>query len=161
VRYLATQARRPVTHYEHTDVGYNYRLSNLLAALGRAQLSRLPELVRARRRVHDRYVESLADLVEFMPLDPHQEWNGWLTCVMTPSADSRDAVLAALTAAQVEGRPLWKPMHRQPVYADHEAHVTGVSDELFARGLCLPSGSTLTGDQVDRITALVTGALRA
>jgi dTDP-4-amino-4,6-dideoxygalactose transaminase len=159
VRYLATQARQPVAHYEHTDIGFNYRLSNLLAALGRAQLSRLPDLVRARRRVHELYVEALSDLVDFMPMADDQHWNGWLTCIVTPSPDARDTVLAALTAAQVEGRPLWKPMHQQPVYAGNESHVTGVSDDLFARGMCLPSGSSLSTDDVDRIVGLVRSAL--
>jgi len=161
VRYLATQARQPVAHYEHTDIGYNYRLSNLLAALGRAQLARLPDLVRAHRAVHDRYREGLGDLVEFMPLDPTQEWNGWLTCIVTPSSDARDAVLAALAAESIEGRPLWKPMHRQPVYADHASYVTGVSDDLFARGICLPSGSRMSEADVDRVASLVRSALPA
>ena len=160
VRYLATQARQPVAHYEHTDVGYNYRLSNLLAALGRAQLARLSDFVAARRAVHDRYREALADVVEFMPLADDQHWNGWLTCIVTPFAASRDRVLAALAAESIEGRPLWKPMHQQPVYAGNESYVTGVSDDLFARGACLPSGSTLSMTDVDRIAGLVRGALR-
>ena len=160
VRYLATQARQPVAHYEHTEVGYNYRLSNLLAALGRAQLARLPDLTAARRTVHDRYRERLSDVVELMPLADDQHWNGWLTCIITPSGASRDGVLGALDAEDVEGRPLWKPMHQQPVYTSHESYVTGVSDDLFARGVCLPSGSTLSLGHVDRIASLVRSALR-
>jgi len=160
VRYLATQARQPVVHYEHTDVGFNYRLSNLLAALGRAQLSRLPELTAARLAVHAGYRQALADDVEFMPLADTQHWNGWLTCILTPCAASRDRVLAALATQNVEGRPLWKPLHQQPVYASNRSYVTGVSDDLFTRGVCLPSGSTLSPDSVDRIGGLVRSALR-
>ncbi|MGA7688985.1 MAG: aminotransferase class I/II-fold pyridoxal phosphate-dependent enzyme [Jiangellales bacterium] len=160
VRYLATQARQPVAHYEHTDVGFNYRMSNLLAALGRAQLERLPDMVRARRRSNDQYRAALGTTVDFMPLAPGQEWNGWLTCIVTPSADARDRVLSTLVAEDVEARPLWKPMHEQPVFAGRTAHVTGVSDDLFARGVCLPSGSRLTPNEVDRVSALVARALR-
>ena len=160
VRYLATQARQPVAHYEHTEVGYNYRLSNLLAAVGRAQLARLPELVGERRRVHEQYRRVLGDQVEFMPLDAGQRWNAWLTCIVTRSRDERDAVLAALAADDVEGRHLWKPMHQQPVFASHEAFTTGVSDDLFDRGVCLPSGSALTATDVTRICGLVSSAVR-
>ena len=86
-------------------------------------------------------------------------WNGWLTCVVFDDPQRRDAVLAALTAQDIESRPLWKPMHQQPVYRHHRAVLNGVSDDLFARGLCLPSGSTLTDDQVDQIAAVVASAL--
>ena len=156
-RYLATQARQPAVHYEHTEVGYNYRLSNLLAAVGRAQLARLPQLVDRRRAVHDAYRQALGEIdsLSFMPRAAGDHWNGWLTCVVLDTSAQRDAVIAALAAQTIEARPLWKPMHAQPVYAGHESHVTGVSDDLFARGLCLPSGSTLTDDDVERVATLV------
>jgi dTDP-4-amino-4,6-dideoxygalactose transaminase len=163
VRYLATQARQPALHYEHTEVGYNYRLSNLLAAVGRAQLVRLPTMIERRLAVHALYRERLDGLegVVFMPLSPADSWNGWLTCLVLDSSEQRDRVLAALAADDIEARPLWKPMHAQPVYAAHEAHVTGVSDELFARGLCLPSGSVLSDDDVTRVADVVRRSLPA
>jgi dTDP-4-amino-4,6-dideoxygalactose transaminase len=160
VRHLATQARQPAVHYEHTEVGFNYRLSNLLAALGRAQLARLPEVVSARRAVHDRYRALLADLpLAFMPVPGWSGWNGWLTCAVFPDATSRDATMTALAAEDIESRPLWKPMHAQPVFRQHDAAVSGVSDDLFARGLCLPSGSQLSPEQVQRVSRTVAGAL--
>lgn len=162
-RYLATQARQPALHYEHTEVGYNYRLSNLLAAVGRAQLARLPQMIERRLAVHALYREHLDDLdgVTFMPLNAGNRWNGWLTCLVLDTSEQRDRVLAALAADDIEARPLWKPMHAQPVYSGHGAHVTGVSDDLFARGLCLPSGSVLTRDDVLRVVDVVRQAMHS
>jgi dTDP-4-amino-4,6-dideoxygalactose transaminase len=163
VRHLATQAREPAAHYEHREVGYNYRLSNLLAALGRAQLARLPDLMDRRKAVHEHYRALLADApgLQFMPMAPWTRWNAWLTCVLFNHPEQRDAALARLAADSIESRPLWKPMHQQPVYATAEAHLTGVSDDLFARGLCLPSGSRLMPPDVERIAGHVKDALAA
>ena len=157
VRYLATQARQPVLHYEHTDIGFNYRLSNLLAAVGRAQLERLPEMIGRRLAINARYRERLADLegIRFMPIAPDTTWNGWLTCVVFDDPQLRDAVQKALDADQIESRPLWKPMHEQPVFADHRARTNGTSSHLFAHGLCLPSGSVLADEDIDRVADLV------
>jgi len=157
VRHLATQARMPAVHYEHEEVGFNYRMSNVLAALGRAQLARLPELIGRRLAVNQRYAERFADRagITLMPVAPHGTWNGWLTCVVFDDAQRRDAALHALPARDIESRPLWKPMHQQPVYRGHARWLNGVSDDLFARGLCLPSGSALTADQVDVIADVV------
>jgi dTDP-4-amino-4,6-dideoxygalactose transaminase len=162
IRHLATQARLPARHYEHAEVGFNYRLSNLLAALGRAQLARLPELIGRRLATNQRYGEHFADRagIEPMPIAPNGTWNGWLTCVVFDEPARRDAALAALEARDIESRPLWKPMHQQPLYRGHRAVLNGVSDDLFARGLCLPSGSALTFDQVDLIAGIVTSTLR-
>ncbi len=152
VRYLSTQARQPVSHYEHHDIGFNYRMSNLLAALGRAQLRGLGGKVARRREINSVYRDRLADLPG-MAFDPPIEGrNCWLTCVVVDSADSggvdRHQIEARLRAADIECRPLWKPMHRQPVFSGSRAYLSGVSDSLFATGLCLPSGSSLTpGDQ--------------
>ncbi len=157
VRYLATQAREPAVHYEHSEVGFNYRLSNLLAAMGRAQLARLPEMSARRLEINDRYRTALADVegLSFMPIAPWGDWNGWLTCVTFHDPATRDAVQDALAAADIESRPLWKPMHLQPVWASAPARVDGTSERLFAHGLCLPSGSSLTDAQVDRVAAIV------
>ncbi len=163
VRYLATQARQPAVHYEHTDVGFNYRMSNLLAAVGRAQLARLPEMAARRQRINQHYRAALGEVdgVEFMPIAPWGDagepggWNGWLTCVTFDDPAVRDRVQAALASVDIESRPLWKPMHLQPVFASAPARVDGTSERLFAHGLCLPSGSVLTDAQVDRVAQLV------
>ena len=167
VRYLATQARQPAVHYEHTDVGFNYRLSNLLAAMGRAQLARLPEMSARRHEIHRHYRSALGDFdgVQFMPIAPWGDdgepggWNGWLTCVTFDDPTLRDAVQETLAAADIESRPLWKPMHLQPVFASAPARVDGTSEHLFTHGLCLPSGSVLTDAQVERVASLVAATI--
>jgi dTDP-4-amino-4,6-dideoxygalactose transaminase len=159
IRYLSTQARQPVNHYEHTEIGFNYRLSNLLAALGRGQLQHLDEKIVRRREINARYRAELADLPG-VSFDPYSDTsNCWLTCVLIDPALSggadRHAVEARLAAADIESRPLWKPMHQQPVYAHSTSHLNGVSDRLFALGLCLPSGSSLSDDDQARVIAEV------
>jgi len=165
-RKLATQAREPAPHYEHVEIGFNYRMSNLLAALGRAQLETLPARVAARRRIRDRYRELLAEApgISFMPEAEHGTSNAWLTCVVVdPDAFGvgREAIRLALEAEDIEGRPLWKPMHLQPVFASHEVYGGDVGARLFDRGLCLPSGSALTDEEQDRVVATVLAARRA
>jgi dTDP-4-amino-4,6-dideoxygalactose transaminase len=158
-RKLSTQAREPVAHYEHLEVGFNYRLSNLLAALGRAQLETLPDRVAARRRIRDRYRE-LLDVpgIAFMPEADYGTTNAWLTClVVDPEAfgADRERIRLALEAEDIEARPLWKPMHLQPLFASHASFGGGVSARLFERGLCVPSGSALTDDEQDRVVAAI------
>ena len=164
-RKLSTQAREPVAHYEHVEIGFNYRMSNLLAALGRAQLESLSVRVEARRRNRDRYSELLGDVagLSFMPEAPYGTTNAWLTCVVVdPDAfgADREAVRLALEAEDIEARPLWKPMHLQPVFAANHAFGGDVSARLFERGLCLPSGSSLTEDDQDRVVEIVLRARR-
>ena len=161
VRHLSTQARLPAMHYEHEEVGYNYRLSNLLAALGRAQLARLPEFIEKRLAINAHYRELLADVdgIEFVPIAPWGTWNGWLTCVTLPDRARRDAVLGALAAGDIEARPLWKPMHLQPAFADRPVWNAGVSADLFERGLCLPSGSSLDAFALAQVAELVVSAV--
>ncbi len=167
VRYLATQARQPAVHYEHTDIGFNYRMSNLLAAMGRAQLARLPQMSARRRSINAFYRSAFAATpgLSFMPIAPFGPpdgadewggWNGWLTCVTFDDPVVRDAVQSALEAVDIESRPLWKPMHLQPVFASAPARTDGTSERLFTHGLCLPSGSVLTDVQVERVAAVVT-----
>ncbi|MBD1590430.1 aminotransferase class I/II-fold pyridoxal phosphate-dependent enzyme [Arthrobacter sp. S1_S22] len=156
VRYLATQARQPVVHYEHTDVGYNYRMSNLLAAMGRAQLSRLDEMLSKRRRNRERYRDIFSGVegVELFGASDDQEDNCWLTSIIV---NSRIAGFAAqdlashMDAGNIETRPLWKPMHLQPVFTRTERLVDGTSERLFATGLALPSGSALTAEEFSRV----------
>jgi len=158
-RYLSTQARQPAAHYEHTEVGYNYRLSNILAALGRAQLSRLDEMIERRRAIRERYAAAVADVagVELLGRDGARDDaddNCWLTCVT--SAETRrldvDRAVRHFAAMEIEVRHLWKPMHLQPVFADSRAFVTGASDRLFRTSLALPSGSALSDMDVLRTT---------
>ena len=157
-RKLSTQAREPVAHYEHVEIGFNYRMSNILAALGRAQLESLPGRVAARRRIRDRYRELLdgAAGISFMPEAPYGTANAWLTCIVVDSeafGTDRETVRLALEEEDIESRPLWKPMHLQPVFASHASFGGDVSARLFERGLCLPSGSALTDDDQDRVVA--------
>ena len=162
-RKLSTQAREPVPHYEHLEIGFNYRMSNLLAALGRAQLESLPERVATRRRIRDRYVALLGDVsgLSFMPEAPYGTTNAWLTCmVVDPDAFGvdREAIRLALEAQDIEARPLWKPMHLQPIFASNHTFGGDVSARLFERGLCLPSGSSLSDEDQDRVVATLLAA---
>lgn len=156
VRHLATQARDPAPHYEHTEVGYNYRLSNLLAAFGRAQLTDLDRRVVKRRAVFDRYVAGLSELpgIGFMPEAAYGRATRWLTCITIDEAltgFSREALRLHLEALNIEARPTWKPMHLQPAFAHLPSRIDGTSAELFRTGLCLPSGSSLTPADQDRV----------
>jgi dTDP-4-amino-4,6-dideoxygalactose transaminase len=156
-RYLATQARQPVAHYEHRDIGYNYRMSNLLAALGRAQLLRLDEMLSNRRRHRDSYREFFAAVqgVElFGALDDHED-NCWLTSVVIDSevaGFTAQDLAVHLAAGDIETRPLWKPMHLQPVFAGSDHLVDGTSERFYKTGLTLPSGSALTREDFSRVT---------
>ncbi len=164
-RFLANQARDPAPHYEHSTLGYNYRLSNLLAAVGRGQLRALPERVQARRRNARRYTDLLADLpgLEVMPEAGYGRSNRWLTCVTIDprrfGAD-RESVRLALEAENIESRPLWKPMHLQPLYRSHRIRGGEVAARLFERGLCLPSGSALADPDLERVAGIVRNACR-
>jgi dTDP-4-amino-4,6-dideoxygalactose transaminase len=159
-RKLSAQAREPAPHYQHTEIGFNYRLSNLLAAVGRAQLEILPQRVEARRRINVRYRELLHDApgITFMPEAAYGRSNCWLTCILVDpdkAGTDRETIRTALEAEDIESRPLWKPMHLQPVFADAPAYGGAVSASLFERGLCLPSGSALTGDDQCRIVEIL------
>jgi dTDP-4-amino-4,6-dideoxygalactose transaminase len=158
-RHLSTQARQPVAWYEHHEVGYNYRMSNLLAALGRGQLTRLDEMIARRRQIRKAYAAELAEVPGVRVLATEgvrgdEADNCWLTCIVLDPQVARASapeVIAALDAADIEARHVWKPMHSQPVYASARAFVTGASDRLFATGVTLPSGSILTDDDVERV----------
>jgi dTDP-4-amino-4,6-dideoxygalactose transaminase len=159
-RHLATQARDPAPHYEHSTVGYNYRLSNLLAAIGRGQLSVLDDRVASRRAVFDRYVDALGDIagIEFMPEPEGFFSTRWLTSILVDESafgTTREAIRLALEAENIESRPVWKPMHMQPVFAKHRAVVNGVSERLFRDGLCLPSGSSLSEEDQQRTIRII------
>ena len=157
-RKLSTQARDPAPHYQHSELGFNYRLSNVLAALGRAQLEVLPQRVAARRRINARYRELLVDDagITFMPEASYGTSNQWLTCILVDPESfgaDREAIRVALESRDIEARPVWKPMHLQPVFADDPRYGGEVSAHFFERGLCLPSGSALSPAEQDRVVA--------
>lgn len=159
-RKLATQAREPAPHYEHTEVGYNYRMSNVLAGIGRGQLRVLEERVVARRRNFAFYEEHLGPLpgITFMPEAPWGRHTRWLTCMLVdPEAfgADREQIRLALEAENIEARPVWKPMHLQPVYASYPCVGGQIAEELFERGLCLPSGSNLSEMDLERVVEIV------
>ncbi len=159
-RFLATQARDPAPHYEHSVVGHNHRLSNVLAGIGRGQLRVLADRVAARRRIHEGYRRRLGDLpgVAFQEEAAGSASNRWITCVLLGPASGPDgpaAVRRALEEADIEARPPWKPLHRQPVFRGARAVLTGAAESIFARGICLPSGSALGVGDLDRIAAIV------
>jgi dTDP-4-amino-4,6-dideoxygalactose transaminase len=164
VRHLAAQARDPAPHYQHSQIGYNYRLSNLLAAVGRGQLAVLEDRVASRRANFEFYRHALADLpgIEFMPEAPFGRSTRWLTCLLLDPrvhAISPAALCAALAAARIEARPMWKPMHQQPVFAACRVRGGAVADDIFRRGLCLPSGSSLSRYDLQRVVASLRSAL--
>ena len=159
VRYLSTQARQPVAHYEHTDIGYNYRLSNILAALGRAQLVRLDEILARRREIRNSYRQLFAEVpgVRLFDGGDDRSDNCWLTAIVVDDNVGWTAAELSrrLDAEEIESRPLWKPMHRQPVFASAPSLVNGSSDWLFEHGLTLPSGSGQTDADLDRVLTAV------
>jgi dTDP-4-amino-4,6-dideoxygalactose transaminase len=164
VRKLSTQAREPAQHYEHTEVGYNYRLSNILAALGRAQLSRLDSMLARRRQWRDAYKELLgshAGVSILGGLDDTED-NCWLTSVIVETATAGFAAQELgkhLISKGIETRPLWQPMHRQPVYADAPHETDGTAETLFNNGLTLPCGSSITDEQFKMVTEAIRGFL--
>ncbi len=165
-RKLATQARDPAPHYEHTEIGYNYRLSNILAAIGRGQLQVLEDRVEARRRNFNFYAEALGDVpgIGFMPEAPWGRHTRWLACITVDPAAfgaDREAVRLALEAEHIESRPLWKPMHRQPVFSRSPVVGGAVADALFDQGLCLPSGSSMDESDLARIVDGIRNCQRA
>lgn len=161
VRYLATQARQPVPHYEHTEIGYNYRLSNVLAALGRAQLTRLNSMIERRRSIRAYYRDFFSDVLGVTVFGEPSGVDGgptrdnfWLSSILIDperAGFTSDDLRMSLSADDIEARPLWKPMHLQPVFSGSRAFNDGTSERLFRAGLSLPSGSALEGHQIERV----------
>jgi dTDP-4-amino-4,6-dideoxygalactose transaminase len=156
-RFLATQARDRAPHYQHSEIGYNYRLSNVLAGIGRGQLRVLGDRVAARRRNFEIYQQALGNVpgIEFMPEAAFGRATRWLTCLtIDPTAfgADREQVRMALAQQHIEARPVWKPLHLQPVFADCECIGGAIAEDLFERGLCLPSGSNLTTEDLESFT---------
>ncbi len=157
--FLATQARDEAAHYQHSQIGYNYRMSNIVAGIGRGQMEVLDDRVAARRTNHAYYQESLAsDSIMFLQEPEGYFSNRWLTCILTKSFEQREKIRLALAQENIEARPLWKPMHQQPIFKKNPAYTNGVSEELFEKGLCLPSGSNLTRKDLNRVISVIKNA---
>lgn len=159
-RKLATQAREPFPYYEHAEVGYNYRMSNLLAAVGRAQLRTLEQRVQKRRWIFDQYRLRLQNLpgIQFMPEAPWGQCSRWLSVILIDSNEfgaTPETVRLALEAENIEARPVWKPLHSQPVFVGYEVVGGAVAEDLFRRGLCLPSGTNMTEADIERVVEVV------
>jgi dTDP-4-amino-4,6-dideoxygalactose transaminase len=156
-RFLATQARDPAPHYQHSQIGYNYRMSNVCAGIGRGQMQVLQDRIVSRRAHFSYYQKALGDLpgIAFLPEPDGYFSNRWLTCITVNPKESggvsREDIRLALEKENIESRPLWKPMHLQPIFQQHPAWVNGISETLFNRGLCLPSGSNLSAADLQRV----------
>jgi pyridoxal phosphate-dependent aminotransferase EpsN len=160
-KFLATQARDPAPHYQHSEIGYNYRLSNVLAGIGRGQLQVLNQRVAARRRNFEIYQSALGDLpgIEFMPEANFGYSTRWLTALTVATeafGADREYIRLQLAKEQIEARPVWKPLHLQPVFSECECIGGEVGEDLFMRGLCLPSGSNLTEEDLERVISVIT-----
>lgn len=162
VKFYATQARENFPYYQHEQIGYNYRLSNISAGIGRGQMYVLDEHITRRRAIHALYVEKLKNTPGITVMQPRSNVdlhpNYWLSTILVNPQEAGftyQELSARLTAADIESRPLWKPMHLQPVFAKAPAYVNGVSEALFAQGLCLPSGPMVTDEDVDRIVEII------
>lgn len=155
--FLATQARDDAPHYQHSNIGYNYRMSNVLAGIGRGQMEVLGDRVNARRANHQYYKDTLEGFseIEFLKEPKGYFSNRWLSCILTPSFEIREKLRMSLLDENIESRPLWKPLHLQPVFSTAQHFVDGTSESLFERGLCLPSGSNLSQDDLDRVVTTI------
>lgn len=157
VRFWATQARDKARHYQHSELGYNYRMSNIVAGIGRGQLKVLDERVAKKKYIFEYYKQELGDLpnITFMPINDWNEPNYWLSCIQLTGKVRPLDVIDALEKENIESRPLWKPMHLQPFYANCDYIGQGVSDTLFENGLCLPSDTKMTDDDLARVVKTI------
>ncbi|RCW90776.1 DegT/DnrJ/EryC1/StrS family aminotransferase [Winogradskyella arenosi] len=155
--FLATQARDQAPYYLHSEIGYNYRMSNIVAGIGRGQMTVLDQHVKQRRANYNHYREAFKanTQITFLKEPEGMTSNRWLTCILLDSETTREGLRQALEHENIESRPLWKPMHQQPVFKAYPHYLNGVSDALFQRGLCLPSGSNLTEEELNRVTRTV------
>ncbi|MBU2930115.1 DegT/DnrJ/EryC1/StrS family aminotransferase [Winogradskyella psychrotolerans] len=155
--FLATQARDNAPHYLHSEIGYNYRMSNIVAGIGRGQMTILDSHVAKRRSNYKFYVDALKhiDRITFLKEPEGHFSNRWLSCILLDSKETREGLRLALEEENIESRPLWKPMHQQPIFKEYSSYLNGVSDELFERGLCLPSGSNLTDNELERVISAI------
>ena len=160
-KFFATQARDQAPHYQHSHIGYNYRMSNICAGIGRGQMMVLNDHVARRREIHHLYTDLLKNtpgITVMQSPNPDYDSNYWLTCILVDTklaGKSREDIRLKMEANNIETRPLWKPMHLQPVFADAPAYTNGTSERLFETGLCLPSGSGLTDEEIRRVVGVI------
>ena len=160
--FLATQARDEAPHYQHSEIGFNYRMSNILAGIGRGQMEVLNDRVAARRANYAYYQKHITSKALIFLNEPEGYFsNRWLTCVLTESFSEREKIRKALALENIEARPLWKPMHMQPVFENYPVYINRVSEELFEKGLCLPSGSNLLKEDLDRVIKAINNTVNA
>ncbi len=159
--FLSTQARDNAPHYQHSSIGYNYRMSNVLAGIGRGQMEVLEERILARRNNFDFYLNALGNIdgLEFLQEPDGFFSNRWLSCILTPTFAVREKIRLALSELDIESRPLWKPMHLQPIFQNFPHFSDGTSEDLFERGLCLPSGSNLSEEDLHLIAHITKTSL--
>jgi dTDP-4-amino-4,6-dideoxygalactose transaminase len=156
-RFLSTQARDNAPHYQHSEIGYNYRMSNVCAGIGRGQMKVISDRVSQRRKVYNTYVQNLSEIqsIKFLPEPAGYSSNRWLTTILIdPEKNNgidREIIRISLEKENIESRPLWKPMHLQPIFENSPSFINGVSEKLFKNGLCLPSGSNLTTEEIQRV----------
>lgn len=153
-KFLSTQAKEDYPWYEHTTYGYNYRMSNVLAAIGVAQMEVIEERVKRKREIFEIYKKELSEFAEFMPEIENSRGNRWLTVCTFKEKDPLE-IMNELRIRKIESRPLWKPMHLQPLFKNTKSYITGKSEELFKKGLCLPSGSAMSDEDVRRVCEII------
>jgi len=160
--FLATQARDEAPHYQHSQIGYNYRMSNIVAGIGRGQMEVLDDRVAARRKNFEFYKQALREFPNINFVEELEGFfaNRWLTTILTDSFETRERIRLALEQDNIESRPLWKPMHMQPVFQEFPSYADGTSEDLFNRGLCLPSGSNLREEDLGRAVDVIKGEVR-
>ena len=159
VRYWATQSREPARHYQHTEIGYNYRMSNVVAGVGRGQLKVLDERVAKKKYIFDYYKRELGNLedIDFMPINEWNDPNCWLSCITLSGKVRPLDIMVALEEANIESRPIWKPMHMQPVFSQYDYVGRDVAEKLFENGVCLPSDTKMSDKDLARICGIIKG----
>jgi len=160
--FYATQAKDDAPHYQHSEIGYNYRMSNIVAGIGRGQMQVLDKHINNRRTNYNYYKTHLNEFsaISFLEEPTGYFSNRWLTCILTSSFGLREKIRLALANENIESRPLWKPMHSQPVFSNSPSYLNGISDELFEKGLCLPSGSDLEEEDLGRVVSIIKNILK-
>ena len=159
VRFWATQARDPARHYQHSELGYNYRMSNVVAGIGRGQLKVLDQRIAKKRYIFEFYKRELGDLdgIELMPINEWNEPNYWLSCILLGGKIRPLDVILELEKENIESRPLWKPMHMQPFYQGFDFVGSGISQQLFENGVCLPSDTKMSDEELERVVKTIRG----
>lgn len=162
VRFWATQSRDPARHYQHSELGFNYRMSNVVAGIGRGQLKVLDQRIEKKRYIFEFYKRELVDLegVELMPVNDWNEPNFWLSCMLVNGKVRPLEVMEALEQDNIESRPIWKPMHLQPFFAGYDFIGEGVSEQIFENGVCLPSDTKMTDGDLNRVVKIIKGLWR-